>query len=113
MVVYLRATGNKVPGLYGPTADDARWWLSNYGLVYKIKHQTKKGYPQENLVEIINTACKLYDLIYFNSIPFKNKATTLKDELHFLYWTLKYCALNLAGAKFVFKTGARQITVPV
>lgn len=24
MVVYLRATGNKVPGLYGPTADDAR-----------------------------------------------------------------------------------------
>jgi len=24
MIVYLRATGNKVPGLYGPTADDAR-----------------------------------------------------------------------------------------
>lgn len=24
LVVYLRATGNKVPGLYGPTADDAR-----------------------------------------------------------------------------------------
>jgi uncharacterized damage-inducible protein DinB len=23
MIVYLRATGNKVPGLYGPTADDA------------------------------------------------------------------------------------------
>ncbi len=22
MIVYLRATGNKVPGLYGPTADD-------------------------------------------------------------------------------------------
>jgi uncharacterized damage-inducible protein DinB len=22
LVVYLRATGNKVPGLYGPTADD-------------------------------------------------------------------------------------------
>lgn len=25
MIVYLRATGNKVPGLYGPTADDV--WL--------------------------------------------------------------------------------------
>jgi uncharacterized damage-inducible protein DinB len=24
LVVYLRATGNKVPGLYGPTADDVR-----------------------------------------------------------------------------------------
>lgn len=24
MIVYLRATGNKVPGLYGPTSDDAR-----------------------------------------------------------------------------------------
>lgn len=24
MIVYLRSTGNKVPGLYGPTADDAR-----------------------------------------------------------------------------------------
>ncbi len=24
MIAYLRATGNKVPGLYGPTADDAR-----------------------------------------------------------------------------------------
>jgi uncharacterized damage-inducible protein DinB len=23
LVVYLRSTGNKVPGLYGPTADDA------------------------------------------------------------------------------------------
>lgn len=24
MIVYLRSTGNKVPGLYGPTADDSR-----------------------------------------------------------------------------------------
>ena len=24
MIVYLRATGNKVPGMYGPTADDSR-----------------------------------------------------------------------------------------